>query len=539
MFAPLAAARRSARSASLDPRVVAVRAPRVEPCDLLGFGLGRGHHDRVLAGRQRRGLGIGERVHADDDLLAALDRLEPAGVGFDELGFKHARLDRLDRAAHRVDSGDFRDRLALQPGDQRLDLLAAVENVAELEQVGLIGHDLLQAQRPLLVERPRQAERLVPRGQLHRAGARLLRQDHRQHLDEDAIGVVLGLLLREPERIDLDAVAEAALGRILHAEPVAGDLVPKLDEGAHLGELGHEAHARVDEERNPPDDLGETRFVNLARLADPIEHGDRCGERVGKLLDRRRPGFLQMVGAHVHRVPLRRLAGAEQDHVLGQPERGVGREDVGSAGQIFLDDVVLGRALKLRARRALLVGDRDIEGHQPGRGGVDGHRRVHRRERNVLEQGPHVADVGDRDADLADLAARQDVIAVEAGLGRQVEGDRQPRLSLGEVLAVELVRFPRGRMAGVGAEDPGLVAGVAASSLVRSPAPSSARLGRWPAGVAFARAEEFVHSTITENSARRHDPPRHRRIAAGRCAASAFSSGERAGCSAFGDRART
>ena len=165
-----------------------------------------------------------------------------------------------------------------------------------------------------------------------------------------------------------------------------------------------------------------------------------------------------MVGAYVHRVPLRRLPGAEQDHVFGQPERGFGREDVGSAGQIFLDDVVLGRALKRLPGRALLVGDRDIERHQPGRGGVDGHRRVHRGERNVLEQGPHIADVGDRDADLADLAARQDVIAVEAGLGRQVEGDRQSGLTLGEVLAIKLVRLARRRMAGVGAEDPGLVA---------------------------------------------------------------------------------
>ena len=112
-------------------------------------------------------------------------------------------------------------------GDQRRDLLAAVDNVAEFEQVGFIGHDLLQAQRPLLVERPRQAERLVPCGQLDGAGARPLRQDHRQHLDQDAIGVVLRLLLCEAERIDLDAVAEAALGRILHAEPVAGDLVPE------------------------------------------------------------------------------------------------------------------------------------------------------------------------------------------------------------------------------------------------------------------------------------------------------------------------
>ena len=134
--------------------------------------------------------------------------------------------------------------------DQRRDFLAAVEDVAELQKVRLVGHDLLQAQRPLLVERARQAERLVPGRQLDGAGARVLRQHHRQHLDQDAIGVVLRLLLGEAERVDLHAVAETALGRVLHAEAVAGDLVPQLDERAHLGEFGDEAHAGVDEERH-------------------------------------------------------------------------------------------------------------------------------------------------------------------------------------------------------------------------------------------------------------------------------------------------
>ena len=180
----------------------------------------------------------------------------------------------------------------------------------------------------MLIERAREAERLIPGRQLHGAGASVLRQDHRQHLNKDAIDVVLGLLLGQSKGIDLDAIAEATLGRILDAKAVACDLVPQFDESAHFRELGHEAHAGVDEERNPADDLREACFVDLARFADPFEHGDRRGERVGKLLDGRRPGFLKVVGAHVHRVPLRRLSGPEQDHVLGQPERGVGREDV-------------------------------------------------------------------------------------------------------------------------------------------------------------------------------------------------------------------
>ena len=77
---------------------------------------------------------------------------------------------------------------------------------------------------------------------------------------------------------------------------------------------------------------------------------------------------------------------------------------------------------------------------------------------NVGEQRAHVADMRDRDADLADLAARQRMVAVVAGLGRQIEGDGKPGLALGEIGAVEAIGFERGRMAGVGAENPGLVA---------------------------------------------------------------------------------
>src|SRR5205823_7300911 len=50
------------------------------------------------------------------------------------------------------------------------------------------------------------------------------------------------------------------------------------------------------------------------------------------------------------------------------------------------------------------------------------------------------------------------VIGVVAGLGRQIEGDRQAGLSLGEVLPVELVRGFGRRMAGVGAHEPGALA---------------------------------------------------------------------------------
>ena len=106
----------------------------------------------------------------------------------------------------------------------------------------------------------------------------------------------------------------------------------------------------------------------------------------------------------------------------------------------------------------VLLGDGDVEAEQPGGGRVDRHRGVHLVERDPVEELVHVALVGDRDADLADLAAGEDVVGVVAGLGRQVEGDREAGLALGEVAAVELVRALGVGVAGVGAHHPGAVA---------------------------------------------------------------------------------
>src|SRR3546814_16347360 len=73
--------------------------------------------------------------------------------------------------------------------------------------------------------------------------------------------------------------------------------------------------------------------------------------------------------------------------------------------------------------------------------------------------------MADRNAHLADLALGQRVVAVVAGLRRQVEGDREAGLAAREVLAVERVGSLRRRVAGIGADQPGLVAGHVAGLL--------------------------------------------------------------------------
>ncbi len=308
-----------------------------------------------------------------------------------------------------------------------------------------MGEDLLDAQGPLLVPGPGQAQRLVPGGQLDGAGAGVLGEGDGQHLEHDALDVVLRLGLGQAEGVDLDAVAETALPGVLDAVALVGDPVPDAPEGAHLAHLLDEADARVDEEGDAGDDLALAVLGDLAGREHRVEHGDRGGHRVRDLLDRSGPRLLQVVAADVDRVPFGDVVHRVGDHVGGQPQGGARREDVRPAREVLLDDVVLRRPLQLGDVRALLLRDHLVHRQQPHGGGVDGHGGVHLLQRDVLEQPSHVAEVSDGDPDPSDLAAGEDVVGVVAGLRREVERDREAGLALGEVASVELVgRLGRG-----------------------------------------------------------------------------------------------
>ena len=151
------------------------------------------------------------------------------------------------------------------------------------------------------------------------------------------------------------------------------------------------------------------------------------------------------------------------------------REHVGPAGQVLLDDVVLRGAGQRGARRALLVGHRDVQREQPHGRRVDRHRGVGLGQRDAVEQRAHVPDVADRHADPADLAPGQLVVGVVAGLGGQVEGHREPGLALGQVAPVQRVgRRGRG-VPGVGAHHPGPVTLTVGRVRHRTPPPSGPR----------------------------------------------------------------
>jgi len=257
------------------------------------------------------------------------------------------------------------------------------------------------------------------------------------------------LLLGERERAYL--TAGAPLGR--DAVALLTDLHPELAVGPDLGDLGHELDAGVDEEGDAIHDARER--VGGQGGADRLEDEDRVADRVADLFRRRRARFHVVVAAAVHRVPRRCLGGGELDEVGRESERDVRVVDRRAARHELLQQIVLGGAAELLSRDAAAVGDGDVERVQPDGRRVDRHRGVDGAEVDLLEEGLHVAEVGDRDAGAADLALRHGMVGVVAILGRQIERDGQAALTLGQVLAIASIRLLGVAETGVRTNDPG------------------------------------------------------------------------------------
>ena len=177
-----------------------------------------------------------------------------------------------------------------------------------------------------------------------------------------------------------------------------------------------------------------------------VQNGGGGGQCKGEFFLGCRSGFLQVIGTHVHRVPFGQVFTGVGGDVRDHTKRWFWRADVSAARQVFLDNVVLHGALQRADVGTLFFGHGDIKRQQPRGGRVDRHRRVHLIERNIVKQGAHIAQVVNRHTNFADLAFRQDMIAVIARLRWQIEGNRESGLALGKVAAIQRIRCFRGRV---------------------------------------------------------------------------------------------
>ena len=176
----------------LDLSPVALLPPDLQPGKLLGLG-------RSTARIPPSSPAVSGDGALSVNLLTPTTIDSPASIAasrrrcFDQPLFS-SRLDRRHGAAHFIDPRQFASSLGANPPPWPRSL-GTVENIPVFEQIGLIGDDLLHAQGPLLIPRARQAKRFVPGRQLHGPRPRILRQHHREHLEQNAVEVVFRLLL--------------------------------------------------------------------------------------------------------------------------------------------------------------------------------------------------------------------------------------------------------------------------------------------------------------------------------------------------------
>ena len=127
------------------------------PLDLAALPVGvdpleRWRMDRVVT----------EPVHADDDLVAVLDRPLDAIGRLLDLALLEPALDGGERSAHRLDLVEVGPRRRLELVRQALDVVGAGERVGRLGDAGLVGDDLLGPEGEAGGVLGRQREGLVP-----------------------------------------------------------------------------------------------------------------------------------------------------------------------------------------------------------------------------------------------------------------------------------------------------------------------------------------------------------------------------------------
>ena len=167
------------------------------------------------------------------------------------------------------------------------------------------------------------------------------------------IDVVLGLRLGEAEAVHLHAVAEAAQLRRRRRRSARASSSSQSSVIARTLQTSSTKRmpAFRKKEMRPERRAGSPRPARRGRARTASSTAIAVRHRVRDLLHRRRAGLLQVVGADVDRVPLRDRVDGVGDHVADQAHRGLGREDVGPAREVLLDDVVLRRAPRACGRR--------------------------------------------------------------------------------------------------------------------------------------------------------------------------------------------
>ena len=211
------------------------------------------------------------------------------------------------------------------------------QRVDRVGDPGLVGQHLLGPQGQAGRGLARQGEGLVVGVGVQRLGAAEHRRQALHGHPDDVVERLLGGEL-DPGRLGVEAQHPRA--RLLGPEPGGHGVGPDAAGRPELGRLLEQGRAGHEEEGQP----GRERVHGQAGVDSRLHIGDGVGQGEGDLLDGGRPRLGHVVAGDGDGVEAGQVLGAVGEQVGGDPQRRRRRVDVGAAGDVLLEHVVLDRA---------------------------------------------------------------------------------------------------------------------------------------------------------------------------------------------------
>ena len=192
----------------------------------------------------------------------------------------------------------------------------------------------------------------------------------------------------------------------------------------------------------------QTGFQSCFDVSDTISDGE------SDFLSSSGACFTDMVTGDGNGVPLRYILGAVFKNVGNQTHRRFNRENIGSAGCVFFQNIVLNGAAELIGRYALLFSNCDVHSQQYGCRCVDCHGCGNFAQINLVKKDFHIFQGIDCYAYLTDFADSHFVIRVIADLGRKVECAGQAGAAIFNQVTITFVGFFSGSKACIHTHSP-------------------------------------------------------------------------------------
>ena len=370
-------------------------------------------------------------------------------------------------SAHGIDAVDVLAGLALNLIGELFDGITAPHRICHMRDAAFMRDDLLGPQR--------QTRRFLG-GQRQRfilgVGVERLRptQHGGQRLHRNAHHVHVRLLRGESGSSGLDVKAHHQGARITCTETIAHEGSVQPPRSAILCDLFQKIVVRVEEEGK-----ARSKFIHLQTCPKcRLDVGDGVRQSEGHFLRRSGAGFANVIAADGNSVPFRQLARGPREEIGDNPHGRPRRVDIGSARDVFLEDVVLDSARELAQVGALAARHQHVEAQQNRRRRIDGHGRGDVRQSNAVEQTMHVVQSADGHAHPAHFTGRQIVIGIHPHLRGQIEGNRKSGDALRKKIAVTPVAF-------LGRPESGVLA--------HGPQPAAIHVGIYPSGVGVLAGE--------------------------------------------------